>query len=157
MKTVNRMITNFRFFQTDINSCLIVRRRTFGLFVNKTNWRESEAYRNFGKRFDWSLAIKRHFVMAAPKVETIWLVNGFKRPAQLPRPLTSKIKWVRQDDSMVSRGVLMIETKLCREVAIVLPYVLKFYVHRSRSKFPSRVFTSGMTHFFNACYTLHFY
>ena len=32
----------------------------------------TEAYRNFGKRFDWSLAIKRHdIVMAAPTVETI--------------------------------------------------------------------------------------
>ena len=44
-----------------------------------TKIRESEAYRNFGKRFDWSLAIKRHIVLAAPIVETISLVNGFKR------------------------------------------------------------------------------
>ena len=52
-------------------------RRTSGRIVHKKNWRESEAYRNFGKRFDWSLAIKRHIVMAAPIVETIWFVNGF--------------------------------------------------------------------------------
>ena len=51
-------------------------RRTSGRIVNKRIWRESEAYRNFGKRFDWSLAIKRHFVTAAPIVETISLVNG---------------------------------------------------------------------------------
>ena len=54
-------------------------RRTSGRIVNKKIWRESETYRNFGKRFDWSLAIKRHIVMAAPIVETISLVNGFKR------------------------------------------------------------------------------
>ena len=41
-------------------------RRTSGLFVNK----KCEAYRNFGKRFDWSLAIKRHIATAAPIVET---------------------------------------------------------------------------------------
>ena len=41
-------------------------RRTSGRIVHKKNWRESEAYRNFDKRFDWSLAIKRHIVMAAP-------------------------------------------------------------------------------------------
>ena len=40
--------------------------RTSGRTVNKKIWRESEAYRNFSKRFDWSLAIKRHIVMAAP-------------------------------------------------------------------------------------------
>ena len=50
-----------------------------GRIVNKKILRESEAYRNFGKRFDWSLAIKRHIVMAAPMVERISLVNGFKR------------------------------------------------------------------------------
>ena len=38
---------------------------------------ETEAYRNFGKQFHSSLAIKRHIVMAAPIVETISLVNGF--------------------------------------------------------------------------------
>ena len=54
--------------------------RTSGRIVNKKIWHESEAYRNFGKRFDWSLAIKRHIVMAAPIVETIWLVNS---PGQL--------------------------------------------------------------------------
>ena len=52
-------------------------RRTSERIVNKKIWRESEAYRNFGKWIDWSLAIKRHIVMAAPIVETIWLVNGF--------------------------------------------------------------------------------
>ena len=41
-------------------------RRTSGWIVNKKNWREREAYWNFGKWFDWSLAIKRHIVMAAP-------------------------------------------------------------------------------------------
>ena len=72
-------------------------RRTSGRIVNKKIWHESEAYRNFGKRFDRSLAIKRHIVMAAHIVETIWLVNGFKRnitmaaPSQLQRPLASKI------------------------------------------------------------------
>ena len=41
--------------------------------------------------------MKRHIVMAAHIVETIWLVNGFKRnitmaaPSQLQRPLASKI------------------------------------------------------------------
>ena len=54
-------------------------RRTFGRIVNKKIWCESEAYQNLGKRFDWSLAIKRHIVRTAPIVETIWLVNGFKR------------------------------------------------------------------------------
>ena len=32
---------------------------------------ETEAYRNFGKQFHSSLAIKRHILMAAPIVETI--------------------------------------------------------------------------------------
>ena len=41
-------------------------RRTSGRIVNKKIWRESEAFRNFGKQFDWSLAIKRHIVMAEP-------------------------------------------------------------------------------------------
>ena len=45
------------------------------------------AYRNFGKRFDWSLAIKRQIVMAAPIVETIWLVNGFKRHIVMAAPI----------------------------------------------------------------------
>ena len=62
-------------------------RRTSGRIVNKKIWRESEAYRNFGKRFDWSLAIKRHIVMAAPIVETIWLVNGFKRHIVMAAPI----------------------------------------------------------------------
>ena len=53
-------------------------RRTSGWIFNKKIWRKSEAYRNLGKRFDLSLAIKRQIVMAAPIVETIWLVNGFK-------------------------------------------------------------------------------
>ena len=39
-------------------------RRTSGRIVNKKIWRESEAYWNFGKLFDWPLAIKRHIVMA---------------------------------------------------------------------------------------------
>ena len=62
-------------------------RRTSGRIINKKIWRESEAYRNFGKRFDWSLAIKRHIVMSAPIVETIWLVNGFKRHIVMTAPL----------------------------------------------------------------------
>ena len=61
-------------------------RRTSGRNVNKKNWRESETYRNFGKRFDWSLAIKHHIVMAAPIVETISLVNGFKRHIVIAAP-----------------------------------------------------------------------
>ena len=63
-------------------------RRTSGWIVNKKIWRESEAYRNFGKRFGWSLAIKRHIVMAAPIIETIWLVNGFQRNIVMAAPLT---------------------------------------------------------------------
>ena len=62
-------------------------RRTSGRIVHKKIWHESEAYRNFGKRFDWSLAIKRHIVMAAPIVETIWLVNGFIRHIVMAAPL----------------------------------------------------------------------
>ena len=61
-------------------------RRTSGLIVNQKIWHESDAYRNFGKRFDWSLAIKRHIVMAAPIVETILLVNGFKRLIVMTAP-----------------------------------------------------------------------
>ena len=45
-------------------------RRTSGRVVNKKIWRKSEAYRNFGKWIDWSLAIKRHIVMAAPLAVT---------------------------------------------------------------------------------------
>ena len=41
-------------------------RRMSGWIVNKKIWRESQAHRNFGKWFDWSLALKRHIVMAAP-------------------------------------------------------------------------------------------
>ena len=78
-------------------------RRTSGRIVNKKNWRESEAYRNFGKRFDWSLAIKRHIVMASPLAVTA--------PSSVHH----------QDDSMVSRGVLMIETNIH---CIYLPSVL---------------------------------
>ena len=94
-------------------------RRMSGQIVNKKIWRKSEAYRNFSKWFDWSLAIKRHIVMAAPLVETIWLVNGFKRHVVMASTLAVTapssfqnliIKRVRQDDLMVSRGVLMIET-----------------------------------------------
>ena len=62
-------------------------RRTSGRIVNKKNWRENEDYRNFGKRIDWSLAMKRHIVMAAPIVETILLVNGFKRHIVMAAPL----------------------------------------------------------------------
>ena len=54
-------------------------RQTSGWIVNKKIWRESKVYRNFRKRFDWSLVITRHIVMAGPIVETIWLVNGFLR------------------------------------------------------------------------------
>ena len=60
--------------------------RTSGRIVNKKIRRESEAYRNFAKRFDRSLAIKRHIVMAAPIVETISLVNGFKRHVVMAAP-----------------------------------------------------------------------
>ena len=42
--------------------------------LTKNILHESEAYQNFGKRFDWSLAIKRVIVMAVPIVEMIWLV-----------------------------------------------------------------------------------
>ena len=78
-------------------------KRKSGRIVNKKIWCESEAYRNFGKRFDWSLAIKRHIVMAAPIVEMIWLVNGFKRhivmaalfPVTAPSSVQNlmKIRW----------------------------------------------------------------
>ena len=61
-------------------------RRTSWRIVNKKNWRENEAYRNFGKRFDWSFEIKRHLVMAAPIGETIWLVNGFTRHIIMTAP-----------------------------------------------------------------------
>ena len=62
-------------------------RRTSGRIVNKKIGCKGEAYQNFGKRFDWSFAIKRHIVMAAPIVETIWLVNGFKRHIVMAVPL----------------------------------------------------------------------
>ena len=61
-------------------------RRMSGIFVNIKIWREREAYRNFSKWFDWSMAIKSHIVMAAPIVETIWLVNGFKRHIVMAAP-----------------------------------------------------------------------
>ena len=61
--------------------------RTSGWIVYKKIWRECEAYRKFGKRFDWSLAIKRQIVMAAPIVETFWLVNGFKFHIVMAAPL----------------------------------------------------------------------
>ena len=67
-------------------------RRTSGRVINKKIWRESEAYRNFCKWFDWSLAIKHHIVMAAPIVETIWLVNGCKCHIAMaaPFPVTAR-------------------------------------------------------------------
>ena len=60
--------------------------------------------------------------MAAPIVEMIWLVNGFKRHIVMAAPLAvtapssiQNLMNIRQDDSMVSRGVLMIETNTLRK------------------------------------------
>ena len=55
--------------------------------------------------------------MAAPIVETIWLVNGFKRHIEMAEPFAvnapSSDQNLKNSSSrrlMVSRGVLMIET-----------------------------------------------
>ena len=63
-------------------------RRTSGRIVNKKFQRESEAYRNFGKRFYWSLTIKRHIVMAAPIVEQFDWFIGCKRHIVIVVPLS---------------------------------------------------------------------
>ena len=74
-------------------------RRTSGRIVYKKIWHESEAYRNVGKRFDWSIGFKRHIVMAAPLSVTA--------PSCVQNVMNSSSR-----RSMVGRGVLMIETTM---------------------------------------------
>ena len=73
---------------------------------------------SFGKRFEWSLAITPYILMAAPIVETIpsiWsmalkAIVVMAAPNAVTAPSSVQNLMNSQDDSMVSRGVLMIET-----------------------------------------------
>ena len=64
---------------------------------------------------------------------------------------------------LIKRTVLKMSSTKLQNTAVIfkltstlLPYVKKYNVYQSRSKFQSRVFTSGMTQLdLNACYTLH--
>ena len=66
--------------------------------------------------------------MAAPIVETIWLVNGFKRHFVMAAPLVVTALSSVQNlmaSSMISRGVLMIETILLLDWDFIIMKIWK--------------------------------